>query len=99
MSARDANIVSDAFSGLNKFENDGIMREFSRQQGKDPGGPVDSHPNDEGNVESEVVLYEIKVPSESTVMIEEGLGANKLAAKAKQLRLKGKHEEAEKLLV
>lgn len=32
MSARDANIVSDAFSGLNKFENDGIMREFSRQQ-------------------------------------------------------------------
>lgn len=100
MSARDANIVSAAFSGLNKFENDGsFMREFSRQQGKDPGGPVDSHPNDEGNVESEVVLYEIKVPSESTVMIEEGLGANKLAAKAMQLRLKGKHGEAEKLLV
>ncbi|KAH9680647.1 CwfJ-like family protein [Citrus sinensis] len=99
MSARDANIVSDAFSGLNKFENDGsFMREFSRQQGKDPGGPVDSHPNDEGNVESEVVLYEIKVPSKSTVMIEEGLGANKLASKAMQLRLKGKHEEAEKLL-
>ncbi|ESR34202.1 hypothetical protein CICLE_v10004498mg [Citrus x clementina] len=80
MSARDANIVSDAFSGLNKFENDGII-----QQGKDPGGPVDSHLNDEGNVESEVVLYEIKVPSESTVMIEEGLGANNLAAKAKHV--------------
>ncbi|GAY46544.1 hypothetical protein CUMW_097870 [Citrus unshiu] len=63
MSARDANIVSDAFSGLNKFENDGIMREFSRQQGKDPGGPVDSHPNDEGNVESEVVhvIYDLSV--------------------------------------
>ncbi|KAH9682199.1 hypothetical protein WN943_028999 [Citrus x changshan-huyou] len=99
MSARDANIVSAAFSGLNKFENDGsFMREFSRQPGKDPGGPVDSNPNDEGNVESEVVLSEIQVPSESTVMIEEGLGANKLAAKAMQLRLKGKHGEAEKLL-
>lgn len=99
LSTRDANIVSAAFSGLNKFENDGsFMREFSRQQGKDPGGPVDAHTNDEGNVESEVVLSETKVPRESTVMIEEGLSANKLAAKAMQLRLKGKHEEAERLL-
>lgn len=99
MSTRDANIISAAFSGLNKFENDGnFMREFSRQQGKDPCGSVNSHPNDEGNVESEVALSETKVASESTVMIEEGLSANKLAAKAMQLRLKGKHEEADKLL-
>lgn len=73
------------------------MHEFSCQQG--PGGSDDSHCNDEGNVESEVVLLERKVPSESTFMIEEGLSANKPAARAMQLCLKGKHEEDDKLLV
>lgn len=73
------------------------MHEFSCQQG--PGGSADSHRNDEGNVESEVVLLERKVPSESTFMIEEELSANKPAARAMQLCLKGKHEEVDKLLV
>lgn len=100
MSSKDANLISAAVSGLNKYANDGnFMRKFSSQQGNDPGGSVDSHPNDERNVESEVATSETKILSESTVRIEEGLSANKLAAKAMQLRLKGKHEEADKLLV
>ena len=37
--------------------------------------------------------------TETSSMVKESLSANQLAAKALQLRMKGKHEEAEKLLV
>lgn len=100
MSTKDANIIAAAVSGLNKFENDGtFMREFNHQQCKDPAGSLDPYPNDEGNQVSEVVSSKTKASNESTIVIEEGLSANKLAAMAMQLRLKGKHEEADKVLV
>ncbi|XVF20479.1 hypothetical protein REPUB_Repub12eG0003800 [Reevesia pubescens] len=83
-----------------KFSNDGnFMREFLSKQGNDTVTSV-SCINHDGNVHPEVVASETKKPSEAaTTMLKETLSTNQVAAKALQLRLKGKHEEAEKLLL
>ncbi|XP_017976219.1 PREDICTED: CWF19-like protein 2 [Theobroma cacao] len=82
--AKDAAVVSAA----NKFANDGnFMHEFLRKQGTDTatsGGDEDSEANK---------------PSEAATVLKESVSTNRLAAKALQLRMKGKHEEAEKLLL
>ncbi|OMO54764.1 hypothetical protein CCACVL1_27586 [Corchorus capsularis] len=92
---KDAGIASVP----NKFANDGnFMQEFLRKQGNDTG-ISGSNANHDGNVESEVVTSEMNKPSESATMLKEPLSTNQLAAKALQLRMKGKHEEAEKLLL
>ncbi|XP_021290489.1 CWF19-like protein 2 homolog [Herrania umbratica] len=93
--AKDAGIISAA----NKFANDGnFMQEFLRKQGTDTStsGPRANH---DGNVDSEVVAAETNKTIEVATMLKETLSTNQLAAKALQLRLKGKHEEAEKLLL
>ncbi|GFZ12098.1 CwfJ-like family protein [Actinidia rufa] len=96
MSSTDSGIISTALSSLNKFANDGsFMREITRQQKDDTGGSLGSSYSCE-RVESESVVLESQKASECAV--NQGLSANQLAAKALQLRLKGKHEEAEKLL-
>ena len=93
--AKDADIISAA----NKFSNDGnFMQEFLHKQGNGTG-ISGSHTNHDGNVDSEVVESKTNKPSEAATMLKESLSTNQLAAKALQLRLKGKHEEAEKLLV
>ncbi|CAL5337508.1 unnamed protein product [Camellia sinensis] len=71
------------------------MSEVIRQQNDDRGG---SPYNCERNVESEMVSFESQKPGESSAVVNQGMSANLLAAKALQLCLKGKHEEAEKLL-
>ncbi|XWS08844.1 hypothetical protein CRYUN_Cryun40dG0035200 [Craigia yunnanensis] len=92
--AKDADVISAA----NKFSNDGnFMQEFLHKQGGT--GTPDSHTNHDGNVDSEVLASETNKPSEAATMLKESLSTNQLAAKALQLRLKGKHEEAEKLLL
>ncbi|KAF7150452.1 hypothetical protein RHSIM_Rhsim02G0033400 [Rhododendron simsii] len=91
MSPKDSSLISSALSSLNRFANDGsFMNEVTRQKDDEPGGSIGS-PNRERKVESE------SVPSASFT-VNEGLSANQLAAKALQLRLKGKLEEAEKLM-
>ncbi|KAJ0034051.1 hypothetical protein Pint_24660 [Pistacia integerrima] len=99
MSTQDADVISAAVSGLNKFTDDGsFMCEFNHKESKDAGSSVGSDSNGKGNVESEAVSSSTNTLSESTALVDVGLSANKLAAKAMQLRLKGKHEEADKLL-
>ncbi|CAL5392560.1 unnamed protein product [Camellia sinensis] len=95
-SNKDSDLISTAMASLNKFANDGnFMSEVIRQQNDDRGG---SPYNCERNVESELVSLESQKPGESSAVVNQGMSANQLAAKALQLRLKGKHEEAEKLL-
>lgn len=93
-SSKDADFIKAAVSSLNKFNNDGsFMQKVLRQQNNDPGGSV------EGNVESRFVSSQMNQPSEGSAVANDALSANQLAAKAFQLRMKGKHEEANKLLV
>ncbi|KAL6970518.1 hypothetical protein U1Q18_030217 [Sarracenia purpurea var. burkii] len=99
ISSNDATVISTAMSRLNKFANDGsFMREVMHQQNDDPGGSLSSSYDCERKVDSELVSLESQKPSESSAVVHQVLNANQLAAKAFQLRLKGKHEEAEKLL-
>ncbi|XWS53860.1 hypothetical protein CRYUN_Cryun10bG0036500 [Craigia yunnanensis] len=93
--AKDAGLIS----AENKFDNDGkFMQEFLHKQGNDTG-IFGSHTNHDGNVDSEVVASETNKPSKAATMLKDTLSTNQLAAKALQLRLKGKYEEAEKLLL
>ncbi|MED6110640.1 hypothetical protein PIB30_044862 [Stylosanthes scabra] len=50
------------------------------------------------NVEPVNDSSEVNTPGNSNEVVKTGMTANQLAAKAMQLRLKGKHEEAEKLM-
>ncbi|CAL5392554.1 unnamed protein product [Camellia sinensis] len=96
LSNKDSDLISTAMASLNKFANDGnFMSEVICQQNDDRGG---SPYNCERNVESEMVSFESQKPGESSAVVNQGMSANQLAAKALQLCLKGKHEEAEKLL-
>ncbi|GLT61061.1 hypothetical protein SLA2020_337960 [Shorea laevis] len=89
LSSKDADLISAAVSSLNKFSNDGsFMRELFQRQNNDPGGFV----------ESESVSSRMSQSSEGSALDNDGLSANQLAAKALQLRMKGKHEEANELL-
>ncbi|KAI4357684.1 hypothetical protein L6164_001618 [Bauhinia variegata] len=93
VAAEGAGIISAAASSLNKFSNDGcFMREFLKEKGHN------SDSSDHGNVVSEKVSPERNKTVESDAAVKDGMSANQLAAKAMQLRLKGKHDEAEKLL-
>lgn len=86
VSTEDAGLISEAVSSLNKFSNDGsFMREVLRKQSNKSDGPARE------NLESEIET--------SSAVKDSSLSANQLAAKALQLNMKGKHEEAEKLLV
>ncbi|KAI8009305.1 CWF19-like protein 2 [Camellia lanceoleosa] len=85
-SNKDSDLISTAMASLNKFANNGnFMSEVIRQQNDDRGG---SPYNCERN----------QKPGEFSAVVNQGMSANQLAAKALQLCLKGKHEEAEKLL-
>jgi len=100
MSTKDAALVSAAASSMNKFSDDGsFMSKILGKQNKDAGSSVGSYSNQEENLESKVASPKMNKPSEGSLLVKEALSANQLAAKALQLRMKGKHEEAEKLMV
>ncbi|KAA8527717.1 hypothetical protein F0562_035414 [Nyssa sinensis] len=97
VSMKDVGLISSAVSRLNKFSNDGsFMHEIMRQQNDDSGGS--SYTKCEKKVDTELDLLESEMPSGVGSAIKQELSANQLAAKALQLRMKGKHEEAEKLM-
>lgn len=88
----DASLVYEAVSSLNKFENDGSFMRQVLQKETSVGSPV-------GDVKPNLVSSERGRSSEPSAAVKDASSANQLAAKAFQLRLKGKHEEADKLLV
>ncbi|XP_020206031.1 CWF19-like protein 2 [Cajanus cajan] len=91
--AEGAGVISAAVSSLNKFTNDGsFMHDFGSKMSKNSDSSV------LGSAELEKVSLEAKTPGESSAIVKNEMSANQLAAKAMQLRLKGKHEEAEKLM-
>ncbi|CAA7039155.1 unnamed protein product [Microthlaspi erraticum] len=84
----DSKLISEAASHLNKFSNDGnFMKEVlsTREEGRSDVERT-TLPSSETNKDSEWTLAGM-----------ESLSVNQLAAKALQLRLKGKVEEAQKL--
>lgn len=90
---KDASLVYDAVSNINKFENDGsFMHEVIHKQSS-AGGPIGE------NIKPNLVSVDTGRPGENGGAVKDASSANQLAAKAFQLRLKGKHEEADKLLV
>ena len=87
-SIHDAGLISDTVSRLNKFSGDGsFMQEVLKSQSREArsSSPVRNSSQSE--------------KPETSFAIDPSMSANQLAAKALQLRLKGKHEEAEKLMV
>ncbi|KAI4382666.1 hypothetical protein MLD38_008602 [Melastoma candidum] len=95
MPSKDAAVISAAVSSLNKFSNDGsFMQEALRQSRENAGVSSSCEPatNEKPNLNESNKLSEV-IPE-----LPEGLTANQMTAKAMQLRMKGKHEEAEKLL-
>ncbi|XP_027367244.1 CWF19-like protein 2 isoform X2 [Abrus precatorius] len=91
--AEGAGVISAAASSLNKFANDGsFMHDFvSKTNNNSDGSVLES-------VELEKVSSEANTPVERSEIVKNEMSANQLAAKAMQLRLKGKHQEAEKLM-
>lgn len=97
MTSKDSGLLSAAISSINKFANDGsFMSEVTGEQNND--SLRSSYDDNKSKAESELVSSESRKPSESSGVLVEGLSANQLAAKALQLRLKGKHEDADRLM-
>ncbi|XP_006650562.1 CWF19-like protein 2 [Oryza brachyantha] len=89
ISSEDQALISSAIAGINKFSNDGSFLEkinnLESKNAKVSTSEVDEPKSDKDSSK--------KAPPVST----QKLNANQLAAKILQLRMKGKHEEAEQL--
>ncbi|KAK2977732.1 hypothetical protein RJ640_026975 [Escallonia rubra] len=103
MSTKDADLISSARSSLNKFANDGSFTCQVMHQKRDDSGGF-SYARHDRNIESEQVSSAPSISSESKkssqdyAAVNTALSANQLTAKVMQLRMKGKHDEAEKLM-
>ncbi|KAK4425547.1 CWF19-like protein 2 [Sesamum alatum] len=98
LSTEDTALVSAALSSLNKFSDDGsFMDAFMNEKEDNSGDPSNSLKFDAraGPKSDGIVHGETK---DDAGTVKPDMSANQLAAKALQLRMKGKHEEAEKLL-
>ncbi|CAI9118271.1 OLC1v1019814C1 [Oldenlandia corymbosa var. corymbosa] len=95
MTAADSSL-SAAISTINKFSNDGsFMNTFVNKQSEPLGDHLDSsNIKAGGEIESSSMAESI----DGAGSVRPALTANQLAAKVLQLRMKGKHEEAEKLM-
>ncbi|XP_060178775.1 uncharacterized protein LOC132608970 [Lycium barbarum] len=99
ISNADAGLIATAISSVNKFSNDGnFMREFMHEKSDDSNHARDSSNLKPGVLESKPDLPVYEKPSEDATNVKPALTANQLAAKVMQLRMKGMHDEAEKLL-
>ncbi|KAJ0228829.1 hypothetical protein HA466_0321710 [Hirschfeldia incana] len=86
----DSKLISEAASHLNKFTNDGsFMKQMLSKQKNESVEPREEHRSDPETKKDGGVG--------TTLPNIESLSVNQLAAKALQLRLKGKLEEAQKL--
>ncbi|KAM3356502.1 CWF19-like protein 2 [Capsicum galapagoense] len=99
ISNADAGLIATAISSVNKFSNDGnFMREFMLEKSGDSSHAPDSSNLKPGILELKPDLPVYEKTSEDATNIKPALTANQLAAKVMQLRMKGMHDEAEKLL-
>ncbi|XP_022851473.1 CWF19-like protein 2 [Olea europaea var. sylvestris] len=100
MSTQDSALVSAAMSGLNRFDNDGSFMHKIVHQKNDNSVDLSnsSHTKSEEREEPKSVGYKSEESKEDASIVKPAVSANQLAAKALQLRMKGKHEEAEKLM-
>ncbi|KAG1330883.1 CWF19-like protein 2 [Cocos nucifera] len=100
MSSEDKSLITEAMAGVNKFSNDGsFMENIIHLQRNDAAVSDDPHTNMEANYHKANEMDLKKQSScEMSSADKQVLTANQLAAKVLQLRMKGKHEEAEKLL-
>ncbi|EYU32986.1 hypothetical protein MIMGU_mgv1a001703mg [Erythranthe guttata] len=97
LSTEDSALVSAAMSNLNKFSNDGnFMDGFIPKEGNS-GDPSNSSKS-EARAEPKSAEFASRESKEDSGTMNPAMSANQLAAKVLQLRMKGKHEEAEKLL-
>ncbi|KAL6532385.1 hypothetical protein OROGR_014355 [Orobanche gracilis] len=98
LSSEDTALVSTALSSLNKFSNDGnFLAKFMPKEKNSSGDPGDCS-KFEARAELKSVEFGSVVNNDDVGAVRPPMSANQLAAKALQLRMKGKHEEAEKLL-
>jgi len=96
----DSKLISEAAAHMNKFSNDGnFMKEMLSKQKNVSVSPVETRGDHRSDVEQEALPSETNKDDEGTLPSMENLSVNKLAAKALQLRMKGKHEEAQKIMV
>ncbi|GFP95886.1 cwf19-like protein 2 [Phtheirospermum japonicum] len=95
LSAEDNALVSSALSSVNKFSNDGnFLAQFMHKEENTSGDRL----KHEARAEPISVDFASMENKEDVGTMKPSMTANQLAAKAMQLRMKGKHEEAEKLL-
>ncbi|XP_009394459.2 uncharacterized protein LOC103979925 isoform X1 [Musa acuminata AAA Group] len=102
MSMEDKSLISSAISSLNRFANDGnFMDNIARFQSKDDGisnSSSGASPKASSNcMEKRLHTPRDRGPDEEASAQKQVQSANQLAAKVLQLRMKGKHDEAEKL--
>ncbi|KAJ0780823.1 putative cwf19-like protein [Helianthus annuus] len=99
MSVKDAGVISSALSSMQKFTNDGsFLQQFKSQQQQQQQEKQNDDSCPDRNTHIMPDVSKSKEPLSSTADVKPALSANQLAAKAMQLRLKGKHDEADKLL-
>lgn len=75
------------------------MKEMLSKQKNVSVSPVETRGDHRSDVQQKELPSETNKDGEGTLPSMETLSVNKLAAKAFQLRMKGKHEEAQKLMV
>lgn len=91
MSTEDEGLVSSTLASLNKFSNDGsFMSAVTSQQSADSGAKRDR--------ENKSDIFQIDSKKLGDAVVKPEMSANQVAAKVMQLRMKGKHEEADNLL-
>jgi hypothetical protein len=98
ISSEDQALITSAVASINKFSNDGsFMEKISNIEGKNANVSTSTAVEKSEMDRNRKLVKEssTKAPALST----KKLNANQLAAKILQLRMKGKHEEAEQLSV
>ncbi|CAH8330385.1 unnamed protein product [Eruca vesicaria subsp. sativa] len=94
----DSKLISEAAAHLNKFSNDGsFMKEMLDKQKNESVETGETRGDHRSDMEQKTLTSATKKDGEGTLNNMESLSVNQLAAKALQLRLKGKLEEAQKL--
>ncbi|XP_031100711.1 CWF19-like protein 2 isoform X1 [Ipomoea triloba] len=100
ISSEDTQILSSAMSSLNKFADDGsfLSKFMHPPKSGNSGDVVCDSSNSKPEAFNELRQLESKKGSEDTSTVRPALSANQLAAKVMQLRMKGLHDEADKLM-
>ncbi|KAK9112934.1 hypothetical protein Scep_020453 [Stephania cephalantha] len=98
-SVEDTSLIAAATSSLNKFADDGsFLLEANRRMRKYAEGSSVTRLAGSEMIDSGLDSSIANKPSEDNSIVDQALSTNQLAAKAMQLRMKGKHEEANKLM-